>query len=78
MTRQDAGSLLPLLRSVVTELAQALQIPSIEEQILVAFVRLDVVDSVGSLDRNQRTTQAACRLSLQLMPAKSIPALGLV
>lgn len=64
MTRQNAGPLLPLLGSVVTGLAQALQIRSIEEQILVALVWLDVVDGVGSFNRTQCTTQTARRLGL--------------
>ena len=64
MTRKNAGPLLPLLGSVVTRLAEALQIRRIEEQIFIAFVWLDVVDSVGCLNRAQRTTQAACWLGL--------------
>ena len=64
MTRQDAGPLLPLLGTVMAWLAQALQVRGIEEQPLITLVRLDVVDSVGSLDRTQRTTQAAGWLSL--------------
>lgn len=64
MTRQDAGPLLSLLGAVMAGLAQALQIPRIEEQILVTLMRLDVVDDVGCLHNIKSTTQAAGRLSL--------------
>lgn len=51
MTGQDAGPLLSLLGAVMAWLAEALKILRIEEQNLIAFVRFDVVDRVGGLDR---------------------------
>lgn len=75
---QDAGLLLPLLGAVVTGLAQALEIRRIKEQILVALVRLDVVDGVGRFDNVHCSAHATGWLCLQLVPAQSIPALGLV
>ena len=78
MTRQDAGPLLPLLGAVMAGLAQALQIPRIEEQILVTLMRLDVVDDVGRLHNIKGATQAAGWLGLQLVPAQPIPAFGLI
>ena len=56
MPRQDSGSLLSLLGAVVTVLAEALKVVAIEEQILIALVRLDVVDGVSSPYRAQCTT----------------------
>lgn len=53
MPRQDAGSLLSLLGAVVTVLAEALKVAAIEEQVLIALVRLDVVDSISSLYRTK-------------------------
>ena len=50
MSRQDAGSLLSLLGAVVTVLAEALKVAAIEEQVLIALVRLDVVNRIGSLN----------------------------
>ena len=78
MPRQDAGSLLSLLGAVVTVLAEALKVAAIEEQILIALVRLDVVDSISSLYRTKGAAQAAYRLCLQLMPPEPIPSLGLI
>lgn len=78
MPRQDSGSLLSLLGAVVTVLAEALKVAAIEEQILIALVRLDVVNRIGSFYSSQGAAQAARWLSLQLMPAQSVPALGLV
>ena len=78
MPRQDAGSLLSLLSAVVTVLAEALKVAAIEEQVLIALVRPDVVDSISSLYSAKGVAQAAYRLCLQLMPAESIPALGLI
>lgn len=49
MPRQDSGSLLSLLGAVVTVLAEALKVVAIEEQVLIALVRLDVVNRIGSL-----------------------------
>ena len=49
MPRQDAGSLLSLLGAVVTVLTEALKVAAIEEQILIALVRFDVIHSIGSL-----------------------------
>ena len=53
MPRQDSGSLLPLLGAVVTVLAEALKVAASEEQVLIALVRLDVVDSISSLYRTK-------------------------
>ena len=78
MPRQDAGSLLSLLGAVVTVLAEALKVAAIEEQILIALVRLDVVNRIGSFYSSQGAAQAARWLCLQLMPAQPVPALGLV
>lgn len=78
MPRQDSGSLLSLLGAVVTVLAEALKVAAIEEQVLIALVRLDVVDSIGSLYCAKRSAQSARRICLQLMPAEPIPALGLI
>ena len=78
MPGQDAGSLLPLLGTVVTVLAEALKVASIKEQILIALVRLDVVNRIGSFYSSQGAAQAARWLCLQLMPAQPVPALGLV
>ncbi len=78
MTWENARALLSLLCSVVALLAQALKIPSIEEQNLITLVRLDVVNGVSCLDRAQRPTQAACWLGLKLMPSQPIPALRLI
>ena len=49
MPGQDSGSLLSLLGAVVTVLAEALKVAAIEEQVFIALVRLDVVDSISSL-----------------------------
>lgn len=56
MSGQDAGSFLSLLGAVVAVLAEALEIASVEEQILIALVRFDMVDGVSSLYRAQCTT----------------------
>lgn len=78
MSRQDAGAFLSLLGAVVAMLAKALEVASVEEQILIALVRFDVVNSIGSLYSAKSAAQAADRFSLQLMPAQPIPSLGLV
>ena len=75
---QDAGAFLSLLGAVVAMLAKALEVASVEEQILIALVRFDVIHSIGSLYSAKSAAQAADRFSLQLMPAQPIPSLGLV
>lgn len=49
MSGQDAGAFLSLLGAVVAVLAEALKVACIEEQILIALVRFDVIHSIGSL-----------------------------
>ena len=78
MSGQDAGAFLSLLGAVVAVLAEALEVASVEEQILIALVRLDVIHSIGSLYSAKSAAQTADRFSLQLMPAQPIPSLGLV
>lgn len=56
MSGQDAGALLSLLGAVVAVLAEALEVACVEEQILIALVRFDVVDGISSLYRAQCTT----------------------
>ena len=50
MSGQDAGAFLSLLGAIVAVLAEALKVAAIEEQILIALVRLDVVNRIGSLN----------------------------
>ena len=78
MPGQYAGALLPLLGAVVAALTEALEVACVEEQILIALVRFDVIHSIGSLYSAKSAAQAADRFSLQLMPAQPIPSLGLV
>lgn len=78
MSGQDAGAFLSLLGAIVAVLAEALEVASVEEQILIALVRFDVIHSIGSLYSAKSATQTADRFSLQLMPAQPIPSLGLV
>lgn len=49
MSGQDAGAFLSLLGAIVAVLAEALEVASVEEQILIALVRFDVIHSIGSL-----------------------------
>ena len=78
MSRQDAGAFLSLLGAVVAMLAKALEVASVEEQILIALMRLDVVNRIGSFYSSQGAAQAARWLCLQLMPAQPVPALSLI
>ena len=64
MPGQYAGALLPLLGAVVTALTEALEVASVEEQILIALVRLYVVNRIGSFYSSQGAAQAARRLCL--------------
>lgn len=78
MPGQYAGALLSLLGAVVAALTEALKVACVEEQILIALVRLNVVNRIGSFYSSQGAAQAARWLCLQLMPAQPVPALGLV
>lgn len=73
-----ARLLLSLLRAVMANLAEALQVGRIEEQRDVTTVGFDVVSDVGSYHAALRGAAAAQWLCLELSPPEPIPFLGLV
>ncbi|MNH26335.1 hypothetical protein D3C79_863820 [compost metagenome] len=74
----NACLLLALLGTVVTQLAEALQVGGIEEQRLITSVRDDVVSDPGLNSAALRSAATTQWLGLQLIPAQLIPALGVV